>query len=183
MFNPVSQSQAPGPAQSRPRWSGADMRIGDAERTEVADRLARHFSDGRLDETEFGDRLDRAMKAKTAADLAGLLSDLPGDPAEPQPGGRRHQRKMARAQLERERLALKAEQRLHRKAERELRWRSMRWLALLISVIVLAMVVAHTLAHSVVVWIILGVIAFLWLRRNGVRSQRDGQHSPGDRHD
>jgi hypothetical protein len=179
MSNPVSPSQPAGPAQPRSRWPGADIRIGDAERTEVADLLARHFSDGRLDEAEFGDRLDRAMKAKTGADLVGLLSDLPGDPPPPQPGGRHHQRKLARAQLERERLALKAEQRTYRKTERELRWRSMRWLALLVSVIVLAMIVARVLAHSVGVWIVIGVIAFLWLRRTTVRSQA-GERRPGD---
>jgi hypothetical protein len=159
------------------------MRIGDAERTEVADHLARHFGDGRLDETEFADRLDRAMHAKTAADLSGLLSDLPGDPAESPPGNRRQQRKMAQAQLERERLALKAERRAHRKAERELRWRSVWWLGMLISVVVLAVIVAHWLAHSVAVWIVVGVIVFLWLRRNGARGPRSGQRGPDDARD
>jgi hypothetical protein len=53
------------------------MRISDAERTEVADRLSRHYSDGRLDQAEFNERLDRAMNAKTQADLNGLFADLP----------------------------------------------------------------------------------------------------------
>ena len=69
------------PARSS-RWgspSSADpqMRISDAERTEVADRLSRHYSDGRLDQAEFNERLDRAMKAKTRGDLNGLFTDLP----------------------------------------------------------------------------------------------------------
>jgi hypothetical protein len=69
------------PARSS-RWastSSADpqLRISDAERTEVADRLSRHYSDGRLDQAEFNERLDRAMKAKTRADLNGLFTDLP----------------------------------------------------------------------------------------------------------
>ena len=60
-------------------WTSSDqhMRVSDAERQEVADRLAQHFSDGRLDQAEFDERLARAMAAKTRADLAGLFDDLP----------------------------------------------------------------------------------------------------------
>ena len=54
-----------------------EMRISDADRAEVADRLSKHYSDGRLDQTEFNERLDRAMNAKTQADLNGLFADLP----------------------------------------------------------------------------------------------------------
>jgi hypothetical protein len=69
------------PARSS-RWGSASsadpqLRISDAERTEVADRLSRHYSDGRLDQAEFNERLDRAMKAKTRGDLSGLFADLP----------------------------------------------------------------------------------------------------------
>ncbi|HTT51241.1 MAG TPA: DUF1707 domain-containing protein [Streptosporangiaceae bacterium] len=53
------------------------MRVSDADRAEVADRLAQHYGDGRLDQTELDDRLGRAMSAKTRADLDGLLHDLP----------------------------------------------------------------------------------------------------------
>jgi Domain of unknown function (DUF1707) len=53
------------------------MRISDADRADVADRLSQHYSDGRLDQAEFNERLDRAMKAKTQSDLAGLFTDLP----------------------------------------------------------------------------------------------------------
>src|SRR5262249_33235099 len=61
------------------RASQADpnMRVSHAERTEVADRLSKHYGDGRLDEEEFNERLDRAMKAKTQSDLDGLFDDLP----------------------------------------------------------------------------------------------------------
>jgi uncharacterized membrane protein len=63
------------------------LRVSDAERNEVADRLSRHFADGRLDEVEFKERLDAAMSAKTQADLAGLFDDLPrlatGQPVPP----------------------------------------------------------------------------------------------------
>jgi len=65
-------------------WSrglfGADdqnMRVSDAERQGVADRLAAHYADGRLDQGEFDERSGRAMSAKTRADLNGLLNDLP----------------------------------------------------------------------------------------------------------
>lgn len=63
-----------------PLFGGSDqhMRVSDAERQEVADRLAQHFSDGRLDQAEFDERVGRAMAAKTRADLAGLFDDLPG---------------------------------------------------------------------------------------------------------
>jgi hypothetical protein len=53
------------------------LRISDAERAEVADRLSKHYGDGRLDQAEFNERLDRAMKAKTQSDLNGLFTDLP----------------------------------------------------------------------------------------------------------
>ena len=59
------------------------MRVSDAERQAVADRLAEHFSAGRLDQAEFDERVGRAMSAKTRADLNGLFEDLPetGAPA------------------------------------------------------------------------------------------------------
>jgi hypothetical protein len=67
------------------RWraGGADasVRVSDADRNEVADRLAKHYSEGRLDQGEFSERLDRVMSAKTRADLGTVLADLPGTPA------------------------------------------------------------------------------------------------------
>jgi hypothetical protein len=53
------------------------MRVSDVERTEVTNALCRHFADGRLDEAELNDRLAQATAAKTRADLAPLLADLP----------------------------------------------------------------------------------------------------------
>ena len=180
MSNPVSSPRPTGSGPIRPGWSGTEIRIGDAERTEVADRLARHFGDGRLDEAEFGERLDRAMRAKTMADLSGLLADLPAEPVSSQSGSRRDQRKAVRTELDRERLALKTDQQAHRRARRERRRRSLRPLVLLVTLVICALVVAHWLAHSFVVWLIIGVIAFLWLRRRGARSHHDGQHSADD---
>jgi len=53
------------------------LRIGDAERNEAADALSQHYSAGRIDDVELKERLDRAMSARTGADLAGLTADLP----------------------------------------------------------------------------------------------------------
>src|ERR1700720_2678996 len=63
--------------------SDQHLRVSDAERQVVTDRLSEHFADGRLDQAEFDDRVGRAMNAKTRADLSGLFSDLPetGAPA------------------------------------------------------------------------------------------------------
>jgi hypothetical protein len=63
------------------------IRVSDAERTEVADRLAAHFGAGRLTQAEFDERVAQAMNAKTRGDLRGLFDDLP-EPGPPgAPGG------------------------------------------------------------------------------------------------
>jgi hypothetical protein len=73
-------------------YSDQHVRVSDAERQEVADRLAEHYASGRLDQAEFDDRVGRAMAAKTRADLGGLFSDLPetGAPVVPVQQRRRH---------------------------------------------------------------------------------------------
>lgn len=77
-FMPRGPRFSPGRAR---RGTGDDeMRVSDAERSEVADELAKHYADGRLDEAEFNERLAQAMGAKTRGDLAGLLTDLPSSP-------------------------------------------------------------------------------------------------------
>jgi len=75
----------PGPRRRTRSTADANMRVSDAERAEVADRLAQHYGDGRLDQAELDERLSRAMSAKTQADLDGLCDDLPepGEPARP----------------------------------------------------------------------------------------------------
>ena len=78
------------------RWMGSPststLRVSDAERNAVADKLSRHFADGRLDEAEFKERLDAAMSAKTQGDLAGLFDDLPPLASEPPPPPSRRRR-------------------------------------------------------------------------------------------
>lgn len=69
---------------TRQRATDATMRVSDAERAEVADQLAQHYGDGRLDQAELDERLGRAMGAKTQADLAGITADLPH--LDPRPG-------------------------------------------------------------------------------------------------
>jgi fatty acid desaturase len=73
------------------------MRVSDVERSEVADALIRHFSEGRLTEEEYEERLERATSAKTRADLAPLLADLP--PAAPPPAPPPRRRGLGRSAL------------------------------------------------------------------------------------
>jgi len=61
----------------RMMYNDPDLRVSDAERAEVADRLGRHYGDGRLDQEEFNERVGRAMSARTQSDLSGLFDDLP----------------------------------------------------------------------------------------------------------
>ena len=70
----------------------ASMRASDGERNAVADKLSRHYAEGRLDEVEFKNRLDTAMSATTRGDLNGLFDDLPRLQSEPAPPPPRHRR-------------------------------------------------------------------------------------------
>ena len=70
----------------------ANLRASDDERNAVADKLSRHYAEGRLDEAEFKTRLDTAMSATTRGDLNGLFDDLPRLPSEPPPPPPRHRR-------------------------------------------------------------------------------------------
>jgi hypothetical protein len=56
---------------------GAGLRASDAERDLVATELGEHFQAGRLDQAEFDERVDAALRARTRSDLSGLLADLP----------------------------------------------------------------------------------------------------------
>ena len=56
------------------------IRASDAERNEVAERLSRHFAEGRLDQNEFNARLDKATRATTAGTCTGCSMICPGCP-------------------------------------------------------------------------------------------------------
>jgi hypothetical protein len=57
--------------------TGADWRVGDAEREAVAEQLREHYATGRLTIDEFRARLDAAYSATTAAGLSRVTADLP----------------------------------------------------------------------------------------------------------
>src|SRR4029450_936143 len=54
-----------------------EPRIGDADRDQAVAFLQEHMAQGRIDAAEFDDRMSRALKAKTASELAVLFEDLP----------------------------------------------------------------------------------------------------------
>jgi hypothetical protein len=69
------------------------VRASDSERDAAAGRLQAAFAEGRLNDAEFDERMRTALTARTRADLARLMTDLPADapaalsaPAGSQPG-------------------------------------------------------------------------------------------------
>lgn len=135
------------------------MRASDAERADVADRLSRHYQDGRLDQAEFNERLDRAMNAKTRADFNGLFADLPDlpDPAD-QAGQSGKNGQSTRPPFNPARTQ-----------QRQARRGSVNYLIFLAFVALVTYIVAHTLIHSFFPWVIVGLAAFLWLRNEHMR--------------
>jgi hypothetical protein len=90
MCSPTSRiTHESGRRRSRRPDNRPDLRVGTAERSDVADALSQHFAEGRLDTTEFNERTEQAMTAKTRADLSTLLTDLPGHATSPPPATRR----------------------------------------------------------------------------------------------
>lgn len=67
----------PRPIPVLPRPADPSVRIGDTERDQVIDQLADHHAAGRLTLPEFEDRMASAWTARTGADLAALVGDLP----------------------------------------------------------------------------------------------------------
>jgi Flp pilus assembly protein TadB len=157
MSAPTSPPWTPGSAGSAYRrhfrYGGSDVRVSDAERTEVADQLSRHYQDGRLDQAEFNERLDRAMNAKTRADFTGLFADLPELPDEQ--AGKNGQRSPAPVRIPRHgpRPALTR-------------------LLTIAAVVIVAIVAVHTVLHSTLLWLLVAVLAFLWLRNEEHRRRR-----------
>ncbi|GIH70175.1 DUF1707 and DUF4870 domain-containing protein [Sphaerimonospora thailandensis] len=72
------------PAAATPRWQGRgpvphpQLRVTDADRDQVVEHVKAAFAAGRLDKIEMDERLDRAMTARTHADLTPIMADLYG---------------------------------------------------------------------------------------------------------
>ena len=132
-------------AATPPPHRSPDLRISDAERAEVADRLSKHYGDGRLDQAEFDERLDQAMRAKTQADLDGLLADLPRTDAE----------------------ASEAPKATERRRHEH---RHLRVLVLTVFIVIAVAAVAHALVWSMTTWVwllLLGAILYATQLRKG----------------
>lgn len=67
----------------QPQDPASRMRVSDADREQVAERLRTAAGEGRIDADELDERLGAAYTAKTFADLAPLVEDLPGTPYAP----------------------------------------------------------------------------------------------------
>ena len=67
---------------AEPTKRPVEPRIGDADRDQAVAFLQEHMAQGRIDAAEFDDRMSRALKARTASELAVMFEDLP-DPRPP----------------------------------------------------------------------------------------------------
>jgi Domain of unknown function (DUF1707) len=83
---PDPAEQAPQHQPATPARRPVEPRIGDADRDQAVAFLQEHMAQGRIDELEFDDRISRALKAKTASDLAPLFDDLPDPRPTPENG-------------------------------------------------------------------------------------------------
>ena len=81
---PDPAQQAPQHLPTSPARRPVEPRIGDADRDQAVGFLQEHMAQGRIDASEFDDRMSRALKAKTASQLAVLFDDLP-EPRPPSP--------------------------------------------------------------------------------------------------
>lgn len=69
------------------------LRVSNQDRDQVVEHVTSAYAEGRLDKTEFDERLHQAMTARTHADLAPIMRDLYGTPAvapRPVPPPQRH---------------------------------------------------------------------------------------------
>ena len=57
--------------------TAGEVRIGDAERDRAVTALGEHYAAGRITKDEFDERSDQATKARYAAELTPLFTDLP----------------------------------------------------------------------------------------------------------
>src|SRR5215212_5334658 len=61
----------------RPIQQDRSLRVSDRERDEVTTQLRDHAAEGRLTPEELDERVERALGARTGADLDAVLADLP----------------------------------------------------------------------------------------------------------
>lgn len=69
------------PVPAAPASGAPATRASDRDRDAVLQRVQEAFADGRLDDTEFDQRMRAALTAKTHGELDVLLADLPAAPA------------------------------------------------------------------------------------------------------
>jgi hypothetical protein len=69
------------------RIAGPDpnLRAADVDRERIADRLRKSHAEGRIDMTEFQERLERCYQAKTIGELRELVRDLPREELQVEP--------------------------------------------------------------------------------------------------
>ena len=75
-----AQSSTGGQSDLPATIAGGDLRASHADRDQVAELLRVAAGDGRLSPEELDDRLERALTARTYAELAALTTDLPATP-------------------------------------------------------------------------------------------------------
>jgi hypothetical protein len=62
-------------------YPAGDLRVGDADRDRALSELSEAFQTGRITSSEFDQRSQRALDARTGDELTALLADLPHDSA------------------------------------------------------------------------------------------------------
>jgi hypothetical protein len=144
---------------SRRATTTGNLRVSDAERDEVARALSQHYADGRLDQSEFNERIELTMAAKTRADLGPLLADLPPLTAAGTGRGGRAQ------------------------PDRSSRPGRLRPTIFIVAAVVLLSVAASAVIHPHIPWVVIGLVIFLVSRqrRRHLRrslSRPDGGHPP-----
>lgn len=77
-FSMIEVVSASGPEHDRRN----ELRAADCDRDAVVERLRDAAAEGRLEHIELDARVERALTAKTYADLAALTADLPAEPSE-----------------------------------------------------------------------------------------------------
>jgi hypothetical protein len=75
-----AQSSTGGQSDLPATIAGGELRASHADRDQVAELLRVAAGDGRLSAEELDDRLERALTARTYAELAALTADLPATP-------------------------------------------------------------------------------------------------------